>query len=370
MATNGSPACLQRRLDHRMASALDREAQRGVDQRARPVALDCEFGERRGDVDLGQRGAEVAQAFALGEAGLAQALERLEFERERLVGRGGDARLEIGERVGGEAHRAGHRLAMDEGRAMRSLEQRLAGRLRGLDVIAEKVVVLDLELPDAGFVGVGRLQPRDHTAAFVAQAARFVERGFGAGADKPAVALEQRQIVGERGFEIARELRAIGAQPRVGAEELGREILSGLENAGQSRRRGEAVADRGKVARTAAVEAQARESPQKIGRVRERPTQGVAHRRRLDQEIKRVEPPVDGLRIGQRARQPLGEQARAGRGHGQVDRRQERAIARAAQGSGKFEVRAGGRIDFEARPAPAPGRGERAGRASNWVRLT
>ena len=135
-------------------------------------------------------------------------------------------------------------------------------------------------------------------------------------------------------------------------------------------RRREAVADGGKIARTAAVEAEARKSPQKVGRVRERPAQGVAHRRRLDQEIKRIEPPVDGLRIGQRARQPLGKQARAGGRHGQVDRRQERTFAGAAQGSRELEVGAGRRIDLEARPARAPGRGESAGRASNWVRLT
>ena len=61
--------------------------------------------------------------------------------------------------------------------------------------IAKIVVVLDPELLDAGFVGVGRLQPRDHAAAFVAQASRFVERGHCARAYKPAVALEQRQIV-------------------------------------------------------------------------------------------------------------------------------------------------------------------------------
>ena len=121
-------------------------------------------------------------------------------------------------------------------------------------------------------------------------------------------------------------------------------------------RRGEAVADGGKVARTAAVEAQARKSPQKVGRVHERTAQGVAHRRRLDQEIKRIEPPVDGLRIGQRARQPLGEQARACRGYGQIDRRQQRSLARAAQGSRELEIGAGRRIDLEARPARAPGR--------------
>ena len=215
----------QRRLNHGMAPALDLKVERRIDQRPGPAALDREFGKRSGDVDLGQSRAEAAQAFALRDAGLTQALERLELERKRAVGRGGDARREIGERAGREAHRAGHRLAMDEGRVMGRLEQRLAGGLRRLDEIAEKVVVLDPELPDAGFVGVGRLQPRDHAAAFVAQASRFVERGHCARAYKPAVALEQRQIVGERGFEIALKLGAIGAQPRIGAQKLGRKIL-------------------------------------------------------------------------------------------------------------------------------------------------
>ena len=73
--------------------------------------------------------------------------------------------------------------------------------LRRLDEIAEEVVVLDLELPDAGLVGVRRLQVGDDAAALVAQAPRFIERGHRAGADKPAVALEERQFVGERRLE-------------------------------------------------------------------------------------------------------------------------------------------------------------------------
>ena len=166
----------QRRLDHGMAPAFNCEAQRSVDEGTGPAALDRELGERRRNVDLGQRRAETAQPLALGEAGLPQALERLEFERERPIGGGGDPLLEIGERVGGEAHRAGHRLAMDEGPVVRGPEQRLAGRLRRLDEEAEEIVVLDLELPDARLVGVGRLQVRDDATAFVAQAARLVER--------------------------------------------------------------------------------------------------------------------------------------------------------------------------------------------------
>ena len=155
-------------------------------------------GKRARDVDLRQSRAEAAQVLALGEAGLPQALERLEFERERPVRRGGDARLEIDERPGDEAHRAGHRLAMDEGRVIGRFEQRFAHRLRRLNEVAEKVVVLDLELPDPRLIGVGRLHFRDHAAAFVAQTQGFVERRERARADKPAVAFEQRQLVRQR----------------------------------------------------------------------------------------------------------------------------------------------------------------------------
>src|SRR5579863_3892541 len=150
---------------------------------------------------------------------------------------------------------------MDEGRVERGFQERLARRLRRFDVKAEEVVMLDLELPDTCLGSVRRLQFRDHTATFVTQAPRLIKRGQGARADEPAVALEQRQLVGERSAEITLKLAAICAEARVGAAQLGRKIRRALENAGQSRRGGEPVANGGEVARPAAVEAQARERP-------------------------------------------------------------------------------------------------------------
>ncbi len=138
--------------------------------------LTRELGERRRDVDHGERGAEGAQGVALGEAGLAQPLEDVELELQRPVGGRGDLRLELDERAGGEAQRPSHGLAMDEGRVERRFEQRLALRLRRFDVIAEEVVVLDLELPNAGLLGVSRLHLGDHPSALVAERPRLVER--------------------------------------------------------------------------------------------------------------------------------------------------------------------------------------------------
>ena len=156
--------------------------------------------------------------------------------------------------------------------------------------------------------------------------------GAAPGRDESAVALEKRQLVGQRRFKIALERAAVGAQPGVGREELGREIVSRLEQAPDRRRRGKAVPDRREVARAAAVEAEARQRAHEIGRMRERARSVSRSARRLDEEIERIEPPVDGLGVGQRTRQALGKQARAGGRHGSIDRRQQRALARAAQG--------------------------------------
>ena len=108
-------------------------------------------------------------------------------------------------------------------RVERCLEQRLALRLRRLDVIAEEVVVLDPELPDSRLVGVSRLHVGDDAAAFVAQAARFVESGERARAHEAAVALDQRQVVGERRGKIARRARRNRGSGRRGALEFRRQ---------------------------------------------------------------------------------------------------------------------------------------------------
>ena len=76
---------------------------------------------------------------------------------------------------GGEAHLAGQRLAMDEGRVERRAQQ-LVAVLRGhLDEIAEHVVVPDLQRADAGLLGIARLQGGDRRGA-IRRAARAPRR--------------------------------------------------------------------------------------------------------------------------------------------------------------------------------------------------
>ncbi len=91
---------------------------------------------------------------------------------------------------------------MDEGRVERRLQERLALRLRRLDIIAEEVVVPDLQLADAGLPGVSRLHLGDHPPALVAQRPRLVERRKRARTDEAAIAFDQRQLVGQRLGEV------------------------------------------------------------------------------------------------------------------------------------------------------------------------
>ena len=150
----------------------------------------------------------------------ASSRKNLEFELQRAVGGGGDARLEIDERVGGEAHRARHRLAVDEGRVVRRLEQPFPRRLRRLEEIAEHVVVLDLELTDAGLFGVARLHVGDHAPALVAQAPspRRVRPRSPAWIKPPSRRLSGSSSA-SAGASRCAERAVVAPQPRIGVEQ-------------------------------------------------------------------------------------------------------------------------------------------------------
>ena len=177
-------------------------------------------------------------------------------------------------------------------------------------------------------------------------------------AHEAAVALGERQIVGERRPKIALERAAIDAKrARRSRMSSGGRSSSDSRGCARALRRGEAVADRGEIARPAAVEAEARQRAQEIGRARERPPQSFARGRRPRRGSRAPSSrSLIASRIGQRTREPLGEEPRAGRRHREVDRREKRAFARAAERPGELEIGAGRRIDFE---------GSRRGRAAS-----
>ena len=205
----------------------------------------------------------------------------------------------------------------------------------------------DLELANAGLARVRSLHLRDHAPTLVAQRPRFVQRLDSPWPHEAAVALDERQVIGEHRGEVARQRLAVGFELRSGPREFGRQIVCAFEKAHDGVRRGDPVADRGEVARAAAVEAQARQRPQEIGRASELPSQRVPDRRRFDEPVERQEPLVDDVGVGQRSGEPLSEQARASRRDGEVDGRDERALPRAGERPGELQGRARRSVDLE-----------------------
>ncbi len=250
---------------------------------------------------------------------------------------------------------------MDEARVERRLQQRLALRLRRLDVVAEKIVVPDLELPDAGLVGIRGLHLGDDAAALVAQA-RGLRRAaaIAPAPHEAAVALDQRQFVGERGGEITLERAAVSTESR----EVTRRSSGGRSPAAASSRATAAAASR-----PSRMAARSRGPPRsRLRRESERRKSGAlasvpsqVFRVRLDASTRKSSESSRSLiasGLGQRAREPLGEEARPGRGDGQIDGREQGAVAHAAERPRQLEIGAGRRIDLEA-SAPRPPRRRR-----------
>ena len=262
-----------------------------------------------------------------------------------------------------------HRLAMHEGRVERRLHQPLALRLRHFDEEAEKIIVLEFELADVGERRIARLQFGDDPAAFVAQprAARRVRHR------------SRRERNCRRAFQ-----RQIGrpehrrAAPRCAGSASAAAARGLLQIVGRSRDRTETrcdgfggaqgIADRGEIAWSAALQSEARKGRARSGAAfkqsRRSPRKSRSSRRRCDG----VEPAQDRRRDRSAARETLGEQTAAGGRHGQIDGRDQRAVAMARKRARQFEIGARRRIDLHMRIEARARRQTERGAAPRCVR--
>ena len=105
----------QRRLDHRMAAARDLERRAAVHQRAAHSGRST-ASSASAAATSSAASAPAASAIASARARhLAHQIgEQRQLERQRLVGGVRDALFQLGQLDGGEAHGAGHGLAVDE----------------------------------------------------------------------------------------------------------------------------------------------------------------------------------------------------------------------------------------------------------------
>ena len=342
-------ALRQRGLDDRVTAAPDVEGEARIDAGTRIAALDRQFGQGGGDVECGQRRCGRRNRSGLGHDGGGEFVEQLQFDFQRAAGRLGNAACEARQFRRGEAHRVGHGLAMNEASGEGRRGELFAVARRHLDVIAEHIVVADLQRRDAGFVGIFRLQAGDQAARVVAQAAGFVERRVMTLGDEAAIAGLQRQFRGQGGGEPCLE-RGGGAAQGIRRrsnlvrrrQQRGRRRIKGR---GQRMGGGKPACHRGQIARAAAAEREARQRTRHVGCRFEAAARLVAEIAAFDEPFDRVETGGDGGGVGQRRGEAGGQFARAGARHRAVDHAEQRAFGFALQGLHQFEIGAGRRID-------------------------
>ena len=105
-------------------------------------------------------------------------------------------------------------------------------------------------------------------------------------------------------------------------------------------------ANRGQIARPAPVQRQPRQRPVHVRHPRQRAAQIGQQPRIRSQRRHRIVSRRDQRQIARRCADPTLQQARAGGGHGAVDRGQQRPLAPARQGLGQLQVAPCGRVDL------------------------
>ena len=172
-------------------------------------------------------------------------------------------------------------------------------------------------------------------------------------ANEAAVRLVDGKLLGERIGERRLDLGRRRAKPRDDAVELERQaerIGDAGERKRERARRGDGIANGAEIAGAPTLERKPRQRPRQIGRCLQliaqlAPEPGIA-----GEIADRVEPRIDGGCVGQRARQPPRQLARAGAGHGPVDTSEQASLPRALIGANKLEARARGRVNEQEGP--------------------
>ena len=241
-------------------------------------------------------------------------------------------------------------------------------RLGDLDVVAEDLVVADLERADAGRLPLAGLEGQDVALAVAGQRSAAVQLVVDAGGDHPALG----QGGGGRRFEGAGEIGGQAGQ-RIGdrqpGEQLGAGVLGGRDRAGGRQRRTrtalprrrardlgqrreqlgqrrQTVAESGRLARRQRAQDRPRQQPLRVADRRQQLADALPPRRICEQRSDRPVAAGDGRRPAQRPPQPVAEGASARGGDGAVeDRQQTPPPSPFPQGAEDLQVGEGGGIE-------------------------
>ena len=146
-----------------------------------------------------------------------------------------------------------------------------------------------------------------------------------AGTNKSAVTAERRQLLGQRASQYLCD-RAIGPpQRRDRLRDIARQVSKRGEGFGEFSRGKNSVPDRGKIARAATVNDNARERAREVGHRFQPRAQVVARGGSVDEEGNGIEPVHDFAWIGQWRGKPLRQKPGAGCRYRAIDRGKHRA---------------------------------------------
>ena len=297
-----------------MPSVAHTNPQTSVDCGAHVAAMPCDFRQRHHRVEFAngasgfedRRGVRLQVAQQLRENLELEFLER-RFRRQNLA-------LEFLERGRGEALGADQSLL-----ALVVGGHALEIRFRDLDVVAENIVVADLQRRDAGALALCRLQFCDHAARAGREAAQFVDLGAQASANHVAVARIDGRLVGQRRCDLRdqcghrRDSCGLLADKR--ALQRAHRLLERI-------RRAERVAEAQTITRRRAHRTDSSRQPLEIADSLQRLRQRAAEVS-VEEFFERVVSRVDRVERHQRIDDPVAERARADRGQSLVENRQQ-----------------------------------------------
>ena len=185
-----------------MAAVVNFDDAAVVHARTAIVVVHRDGRERAERVELGDEPRRALDAHALGGDGLTQGGENFKFERLVAVARGQNLLLKVFKFLGDVALAVHERLLADVRVGDEVLE-----RIRDLDIVAEDLVVADLQRADAGLFLLARLDVGEKPLAARQNLVQAVDFGIVALADESALTHGKRRLVDER---VADALRHVG----------------------------------------------------------------------------------------------------------------------------------------------------------------
>ena len=176
------------------------------------------------------------------------------------------------------------------------------------DVIAKDLVVADLQVRDVCFLGNLGLVLSDPLLPANCQLAEFIQLGVKAVANETAIATRQRAFVDQCQLDLAAD---VGAEIQFDFQHLQQHALACSQLGLDLGQAGQRTADEAQVARTASTGRHTGQQSFDVIDVSQLVAQVASQDSVGNQLFDRVEPLVDRIATGQRARHPLGQHSRA-----------------------------------------------------------